>query len=176
MALISLGAGVLIALVLIIGVSEATGGHVTTTTQPNSALDGTTLADLHEGGLYGGTVSAPWSVHQPTAIVFFASWCTACRSELPALATYLRTAHLGKVKVLGVDVNDLRSSGQAMAKKYSMDYPIMFDPSTSLAAGTFKISGLPDTVFVNAQGVVKSVHIGEISTSQFAAGVAALNA
>ena len=175
MMFVSLGIGAAVAIALIVVVSVLTGGNVKNSTPP-PALVGTTLPSISESSLTGPTITAPWSDHHATVVVFFASWCGPCRSELPALSKYLAAHSLGKVSILGVDTQDTRASGQSVVAKDHLDFPILFDPSSTVAAGKFQLAGLPDTVFVSAKGVVKDVHIGAISTAQFAAGVAALNA
>ncbi len=174
MMFVSIGIGAAVAVALIVVVSLLTGGSVKGNSPP-PALVGTHLTSLSENGLTGGTLAAPWNAHHATVVIFFASWCTPCKQELPALATYLAHHNLGKVSVLGVDVEDSRPAAQATVKKYHLKFSVLFDPSSTVAAGRFKLLGLPDTVFVDAQGVVRAETIGAISTTKFAAGVAQLN-
>jgi cytochrome c biogenesis protein CcmG/thiol:disulfide interchange protein DsbE len=124
-------------------------------------------------GLDGGNQKAPWSSGRPSVLVFFASWCGPCRGEIPKLAKYVATHHEGNVEVLGLDTNDQRSAAQSFTKNYHVTFPVAFDP-TATAAGLFQLAALPDTVFVNAKGVVQKVHVGAISVSQFASGIKSL--
>jgi thiol-disulfide isomerase/thioredoxin len=175
MMFVSLGIGTVIAVVLITIVSVLTGGKVKSATPP-PALVGTTLSSLSEASLAGPSISAPWNSHHATVVIFFASWCEPCKTELPALSKYLADHSLGNVSVLGVDTQDTRSSGQHVVSSDHLNFPVFFDPSSTVAAGKFKLAGLPDTVFVTAKGVVQNMHIGAISAAQFAAGITALNA
>ena len=175
MALVSLGLGVVIAVSLIALVSFFTGGKVTSaSTTP--ALVGRTLPSITEASLAGPSLTSPWTSHRATVVVFFASWCTVCRTELPQLSHYLATHQLGKVVVVGVDAQDSRSAGRATLARYHLDFPAFFDPSSTVTAGTFLASGLPDTVVVNAKGVVTAMTVGAISPSAFAKGLATLTA
>jgi cytochrome c biogenesis protein CcmG/thiol:disulfide interchange protein DsbE len=176
MMFVSIGLGVLIAVVLIVVVSVLTGGKVKSGTTAPPALVGTTLHTVTEASLSGPAITSPWTSHHPTVVVFFASWCTYCKTELPALSHYLATHSLGKVHLVGVDAEDTVSAGRATLSKYHLDFPAWFDPTSTVTAGTFLIQGLPDTVFVNAQGVVTRMTVGVVSTTAFAAGVASLNA
>jgi len=175
MMFVSIGIGTALAVALIVIVSLLTGGSVKGNSAP-PALVGTHLTSLSENGLTGGTLAAPWNAHHASVVIFFASWCAPCKQELPALASYLADHNLGKVSVLGVDVEDSRSAARATVNKYHLKLPVLFDPSSTVAAGRFKLLGLPDTVFVDAQGIVRAETIGAISTTKFAAGVAQLNA
>lgn len=174
MMFVSLGIGTVLAVALIVVVSVLTGGSVKNGTPP-PALVGTSLPPVSESSLAGPHIAAPWNHHRATVVVFFASWCGPCRTELPALSKYIATHSLGRVSVLGVDTQDTLAAGRSVVARDHLSFPVFFDPSSTVAAGKFLLAGLPDTVFVTAAGVVHSVHIGAISASQFAAGVAALN-
>jgi len=175
MMFVSLGIGTAIAVVLIVIVSVLTGGSVTNGTSP-PALVGKTLPAIREASLAGPMISSPWSSRHATVVIFFASWCGPCRTELPALSKYMATHSLGRVTVLGVDAEDSVSSGRSTLVKDHLKIPAFFDPLSKVTAGNFLITALPDTVFVTAQGDVQDMTIGPISTKQFAAGIAALNA
>ena len=175
MMFVSLGIGTVIAIILITVVSILTGGKVQNSTATPPALVGKTLGHWTQAGLDGSMVSAPWNTGHATVVVLFASWCEPCKTEFPALSTYLATHSLGKVALLGVDEQDSRSSALAFLKKEHVTMTSIFDPQTS-AYNRFLLQGIPDTVFVTAKGVVQNMQIGAISTSTFAADVAALNA
>lgn len=175
MMFVSIGIGTVLAVALIVVVSVLTGGSVKNGTTPPPALVGTTLAHWSQTGLDGMTVSAPWNTGHPTVVVVFASWCGPCRTEFPQLAKYLSSHHLGKVKLLGVDAQDTRAKAVAFLAHNRVTMTSIFDPQDNVY-GRFLISGIPDTVFVTARGVVQNMTVGPITPQQFAAGVAALNA
>jgi len=172
---ISLGIGVVIAVALIAVVSVVTGGKVTNSgSSPKSALQGTKIATFSASGLAGGTQKAPWSNGHPSVLVFFASWCEPCQGEIPKLAKYVSSHNEGRVEVLGIDAGDQRAAAQAFTKKDHVTFNVAFDPNDTITAGLFKFAALPETVFLNAKGVVEDVHVGAISTSQLARGISAL--
>jgi len=173
MMLISLGLGLVVAL-LLIGVVTAFTSSSTTTTLLPTTLVGTTLPAFHEPGLHGGTVRAPWAEGHPTVVVFFASFCAPCHEELPRVASVVGAGALDNVRVIGVDANDVLSAGQAFATKAGVRFPVVFDANGSLTSGTFGFESLPETVFVSARGVVREVLFGAVSTHDLLAGVTAL--
>ncbi|HEY1222708.1 MAG TPA: TlpA disulfide reductase family protein [Acidimicrobiales bacterium] len=175
MMFVSLGLGAVIAIALITVVSVLTGGKVTNAnTTPKAALDGTRIASFTTGGLDGGSQKAPWSSGRPSVLVFFASWCGPCQGEMPKLAKYVSTHHEGNVEVLGIDAGDERGAALSFTKKDHVTFPIAFDPNDSITAGLFKFAALPETVFLNARGVVESVHVGAIRVAEFASGIKSL--
>ena len=103
---------------------------------------------------------------RPTAITFFASWCSPCRSELPVIARVAsqESAAGGKVTVIGIDGNDDPASGLAFARASGVTFAVGED-SASAVAPRFGLDGYPDTVFVDAKGDVAGIVRGPISAS-----------
>ena len=180
MALISLGLGATIALVMILTVSFLTNGRsngsATSTSSPlaTTALVGMTLKGFSSPGLFGGTVTSPWTKGHPSVVIFFASWCGPCQGEMPKVAAYLRSHHLGDVRVVGVDANDEQSSARAFVTKDKVGFPVAFDANGTVTNGLFQFLTLPETVFLTAHGKVTNVYFGAIPTDKLAQGIAAL--
>ena len=179
MMFVSLGIGTVIAVALITAVSLLTSGSSNTGkgssgAPSTNALVGTSVRGFSVSALGGGTVTSPWTSGHPSVLIFFASWCGPCQAEMPKVAAYLRSHNEGPVKVLGVDANDQRTAGRSFVRKADATFPVAFDQNLGIANGIFQLQALPDTVFVNARGVVTRVYIGAIPTSQLARGIRAL--
>lgn len=174
MMLLSIGIGTVLAVALIVVVSVLTGGKVTNAQTANSALVGKHVSAFSLSGLNGVTERSPWSSGRPSALIFFASWCGPCQSEMPKVAAYLRTHNAGPVEVLGLDVNDTRAAAQAFVKKDGVSFPVAFDANANVASGIFSFLGVPETVFVTAKGVVTKVYFGAIPVTQLAQGIKSL--
>jgi len=175
MMFVSIGLGALLATALIVVVSLLTGGSVKSTgTAPTNALVGQTVKGFRLVGLSGGSLSAPYATGHPTVLIFFASWCGPCQAEMPQVAEYLKSHDEGAVRVIGIDTNDSRANGQRFVTRSGVTFPVAFDPSTSVANGVFRLLAIPDTVFVNAKGVVTQVYQGAIPKDQLATDIAKL--
>jgi peroxiredoxin len=174
--LIGVGLGLALAVALIAVVSVFTGGKVTNgKVLPTSALVGTHIKSFTLPGLSGGSEKMPWTSNHATVLIFFASWCPPCKGEIPTLATYIRTHNLGAVHVVGIDANDKTDAAQAFVKKDDVTFPVAADASGTVTAGTFGFAQLPETVFLNAKGVVQVVHLGATSKKEFVAGLKILD-
>ena len=169
MMFVSLGIGTAVAVVLIVVVSLLTGGR-----SPVNALVGTEASSFTLPSLAGGSLIAPYTKGHPTVVVFMASYCAPCRAELPHLVAYLSDHSTGSVRVIGVDTGDQRRAGLTFVHHDAVPFPVAFDPNSTVAA-SFQLQGIPDTVFVSAQGKVTNVVIGKITPAQFASDVAAIN-
>lgn len=89
----------------------------------------------------------------PTVINFWASWCAPCREELPLLAKAHR-AYGDKLQVIGVDFDDpAPDAALELAGQSGVTYPLLADRDAD-AKAPFKVIGLPQTVFVDAQGTM----------------------
>jgi cytochrome c biogenesis protein CcmG/thiol:disulfide interchange protein DsbE len=109
----------------------------------------------------GETVDSAALRGTPLVLNFYASWCTVCDRELP---DFQRVAEQlsGRVQVLGVNPqsNDTDAAQAAMVERAGVTYPTLRDPRDELLRAFNNTGGLPTTVFVDADGVVRKVHHG----------------
>jgi cytochrome c biogenesis protein CcmG/thiol:disulfide interchange protein DsbE len=93
---------------------------------------------------------------KPVVLNFWASWCDPCKEESPLLESAWKQAHAqGKdVVFLGIDFQDSNSQATAFLQHYGITYPIVIDAGS--AATAYRITSLPDTFFINRQGIVVS--------------------
>ena len=110
------------------------------------------LPDLTLECLGGGqAVRLPGLVGTPTVINFWASWCAPCREELPLLAR-ADEAYGDDLRILGVDFADSAPDGAIeLARASGVTFPLLADPGSE-TKGPLRVVGLPQTVFVDAQG------------------------
>ncbi|MGA7834083.1 MAG: TlpA disulfide reductase family protein [Acidimicrobiales bacterium] len=168
-----------LAIALVAIVSALTGGKVTSDNKGGGALArsdlvGRKVDSFSLDGLSGGTVRAPWTEGHASVLIFFASWCGPCQGEMPKVAAYIRSHHPSPVDVLGIDANDERSKARAFVKKDDVTFPIAFDANGTVTSGVFGFESVPESVFINAKGVVKKVYFGAVPKSVLASGIAML--
>jgi thiol-disulfide isomerase/thioredoxin len=164
-----------LAIALIAVVSVLTGGKVTSgTLGTKAALVGHHLEKFALAGLNGGHVDAPWASHRASVVVFFGSWCPPCQGEMPKIAAYIRTHNPSPVEVVAVDADDKLPAAQTMVKKDDVRFPVAYDPNGVVTSGIFGFESVPESVFVNAHGVVTGVHFGAIEPKQLETAIASL--
>jgi thiol-disulfide isomerase/thioredoxin len=87
----------------------------------------------------------------------WATYCTQCKEELPALQAFAN-ASTGKVAVVGVDTRDSASFGSSYVADHKLTYPMLSDPDAKLSAAIGR-SSLPLTLFVRPDGSLAYVYL-----------------
>jgi cytochrome c biogenesis protein CcmG/thiol:disulfide interchange protein DsbE len=91
----------------------------------------------------------------PVVLNFWASWCNPCREEFPLLRKAYANAD-GKWHLVGVNTEDLiESDGRTFARKQKATWPSGYDADRAVKKG-FGVTGLPETFFIDADGVIRS--------------------
>jgi thiol-disulfide isomerase/thioredoxin len=79
--------------------------------------------------LSGEAVSSDIENKEKELVVFWASWCSSCRSELKSLPRFNERP---EVKVITVNVDKERSRAQAFVAKNHIELPVLRDESRNL--------------------------------------------
>lgn len=95
---------------------------------------------------------------------FWASWCVSCRQEhhvlLEAANVYVAN---GGVQFLGINHKDTDKAANTFLDSMGrFPYPSGIDRQGRLAL-EFGVYGMPETFFINAEGVVAAKHIGPLT-------------
>jgi len=156
-------AAVVIVIALAIGVAVA----ARSTTAPLGSTVSTSANDWTLPRLSGtGQVALADFRGKPAVVDFFASWCTACKAELPE---FLAVSHLtgARVAFVGVDSEE-NGDGLSMARQSGITaWPLARDVGGSQASGLRdaleSTPGMPITAFYDARGHVVSVRLGALT-------------
>lgn len=98
---------------------------------------------------------------KPLVLNFWASWCTPCRKEMPAMEQVARQ-NRGKVVFVGIDNADQRGSALAFLAKTGVTYSVAFDPHASVAS-SYGVYGLPTTFFISSSGKMVGRQVGGLT-------------
>lgn len=100
----------------------------------------------------------------PVIINFWASWCLECYREAPILEEAWRR-HKEHVMFIGVDYVDTEPAARAYLKRFDITYPNGMDRG-SLISDAYRVQGVPETFFIDRQGIVRGVKIGPITADE----------
>jgi cytochrome c biogenesis protein CcmG/thiol:disulfide interchange protein DsbE len=120
----------------------------------------------------GGETSLADFAGQVVVINFWASWCDPCKAEAPILEEGWQTYRDRGVTLIGVNTDDTEASARAFIDDYGLTYANGPEPgSLSVEYG---VLGLPETFFIDRDGMIAGHWKGEISREQFASFVEGL--
>lgn len=124
--------------------------------------------------LAGGRVKLSALRGHPVVVSFWGTWCPPCRVEFPALvAAHRKYRESAGLEVLAVNQRDqeLRTSDvQAFVKEFSVEFTVALD-ERGRSRRTFRLIGLPTTVFIDSAGIIQQVHMGPINQSELDQGL-----
>lgn len=149
------------------GGTGATGPGKTPTTEvsptdKHKARVGTTAPNFTLTGVDGKSVTLSALRGRPVVIAFFASWCQPCEEELPVLAR-LQREHAGRMSVIGVNYQDLPSDTAAFVHRLGVSFPALLESPDGPVAARYGVRGIPQTIFVDARGIVRGRVYGQTS-------------
>ena len=89
---------------------------------------------------------------QPVVLNFWATWCGPCAMEHPTLEWAARK-YEGKVVFLGIVFEDTEQNTKRFLAEKGWAFTQLFDPKSTIAVD-FAVSGVPETYFINREGII----------------------
>ena len=110
---------------------------------------------------------------KPVILNFWASWCGPCKSEMPdiegAYKTYGADIHFIMVNLTdGVSETVETASGYISGQGYT--FPVYYDLDLA-GAEAYKVTGIPVTYFIDANGNIVAYATGMMSASRLQNGI-----
>lgn len=93
---------------------------------------------------------------------FWASWCLACIQEHPALVRAWETYRDEGVELIGVIYQDTPAGARRYLERYGGGWLQLLDPGSRAAIG-YGVYGVPETFFIDRQGLVSHKHLGPVT-------------
>jgi peroxiredoxin len=108
----------------------------------------------------GGTLRLADLREKGVVMNFFASWCTPCKVEAPALEAAYRKYQSRGIVFLGVDVQqDTWDDAADFLEAFGVTYPAVRDANGEIAR-KYQLLGLPTTYFIDRDGIVRAKVVG----------------
>lgn len=109
---------------------------------------------------------------RPVVLNLWASWCLPCREEIPELSNF-SDSH-PEFLVVGVAVEDQLDAARRTASDLAPSYLVGMD-DTGRLRDRYPSVGMPFTVVIDRQGVIRWSKVGGVTASELEAAVSGIS-
>lgn len=145
--------------------------------QSNSSNSQIKATDITVKDINGNDVKLSEFKGKPVVMNFWASWCPPCKDEMPDFDKLYQEYNTKGVVFLMVNLTDGQRETIDTATKFVKDsnykFNIYFDVNSS-AANAYNISSIPDTYFINKEGLIINSYVGAIDEATIQKNIDAL--
>jgi cytochrome c biogenesis protein CcmG/thiol:disulfide interchange protein DsbE len=106
------------------------------------------------------TVSRHDLLGKPWLLNVFGSWCVTCQDEHPVLMAYAKKFG---VRLVGMDWKDDPDTAKRWLAQFGNPYETILADTDGKTGIDFGVYGAPETYLVDAQGVIRFKHIGNLT-------------
>ena len=107
---------------------------------------------------------------KPVMLVFWASWCPTCKTEVPKVTALVNKYQSQGMEFIGINVgfNDSVKRARRFMTKTGMNYPVIFD-TTNAISRMYGVQGVPTILVADKSGTVvfKNYGVPEITDELF---------
>jgi cytochrome c biogenesis protein CcmG/thiol:disulfide interchange protein DsbE len=125
---------------------------------PAPAISGATLD--------GGSFDLATVRGRPVLVNFWGPSCVPCRDEFPLLAEKLAQHDSEGLVVVGVLTDDPPEPARTFVAEYGASWPTVIDPEKALKTA-YRVAARPQTYFIDGEGIIRSIQIGELTDADF---------
>ena len=126
--------------------------------QPAPAIVGTTLD--------GEAFDLASLRGRPVVVNFWGPSCGPCRDEFPLLIEKQAEHASEGLAIVGVLAKDPPEPARDFVAEYGATWPTVEDPDGSMYSN-WRIAARPQTYFVDADGIIRAIQIGEVRDEEF---------
>ena len=138
--------------------------------QPATAGNGA-AASFTLAATSGPKVSLQDLLGKPVVINFWASYCPPCRAEMPLLER--QAGSQSGVHLALINEGDSPQTARSFLESAGVNATSLLDSDLSVGKA-YRVSALPMTVFLHADGTIAAVHIGQLNEAVLAAELSTL--
>ncbi len=103
---------------------------------------------------------------RPVVINFWGPTCVPCRDEFPLLKSKLAEHAPDGLEVVGILMADPPDLARQFVAEEAATWPTVIDPDGAIK-GAYRVALRPQTYFVDRDGVLRSIQIGELLEPDF---------
>jgi peroxiredoxin len=127
---------------------------------------GDVAPDFETEDVFGNSVRLSQFRGQPVWLMFWGSWCPPCRAEFPDIqAAYAQLEPEG-LRMLGVSLRESPLDAAAYAGANGASFLVLSDPDERDTGETYPIFNFPTHIFIDRDGVIRSIVLEDMDTEQ----------
>ena len=88
---------------------------------------------------------------KPVLLIFIATWCPYCRTEIPHFKDIYATYEKRGLVMVNIDIQESQEKVSMFAAKYQIPFRTLLD-KTGDVAGAYGVRGVPTMVLINREG------------------------
>jgi len=135
---------------------------------------GEVAPDFETEDVFGNPVRLSQFRGQPVWLMFWGSWCPPCRAEFPDIqAAYAELEPRG-LRMLGVSMRETPIDAAAYAAANGATFLVLSDPDERDTGAAYPIFNFPTHIFIDRDGVIRSIVLEDMDTEQAVAEAARL--
>ena len=109
----------------------------------------------------GGTIKLSELRGRPVLLNIWASWCSPCKAEMPALERAYQSYATQDFVILGVNATNQDDAAQAISfvEDQGLTFPVLFDEDGEVSH-SYHVRALPSSFFIDSQGIIRDIVVG----------------
>jgi peroxiredoxin len=105
---------------------------------------------------------------RPVLVNFWARWCASCLSEMPEIKALQAERGADGFVVLAVNAGETRAQAVEFIDYLQAPFTFALDPGLKLS-DAYGVRGLPQSIFIDASGIVQAVYAGHADRARLTA-------
>lgn len=93
---------------------------------------------------------------------FWATWCPACREEMPDIEAVYQKYKDKDAIIIGIDIMESKAEVLSFVQENGYSWPFVLD-TTGEVANRYRVTALPTSFFLDGEGIIRTINIGAMS-------------
>jgi cytochrome c biogenesis protein CcmG/thiol:disulfide interchange protein DsbE len=127
---------------------------------------GEVAPDFETEDVFGTPVRLSQFRGQPVWLMFWGSWCPPCRAEFPDIQAAYAQLEPSGLRMLGVSLRESPVDAAAYAAANGATFLVLSDPDERDTGSAYPIFNFPTHIFIDRDGVIRSIVLEDLGTEQ----------
>lgn len=125
----------------------------------STSVQGRAAPDFRLENIEGQSVALSDFRGKPVLVNFWATWCLACREEMPYLQQVYNEWTAKGLVLLTVDIGETPSVITKYFEENNLSMPVLLDIDQEVAR-RYNITGIPTSLLIDGEGIIRKRQIG----------------